>query len=308
MEEKASLVTAIKKKLCSVYEKKYKLLLIIPSMLVILALLLIGIQYASTGDFVQKGISLKGGSTITLAKTLPFSPAELENRLHAAFPNGEVQIRTLSTLGGEETIIIESNAQSKEEVAALLAFLQQESSLSPEDYSVEIVNPALGNSFFRQALWALVAAFLLMGLAVFLYFRVLVPSLAVIIAAFSDIVVTLAIFNLTGQPLSTAGIAAFLMLIGYSVDTDILLSSRVLKRSDGSVMERIYGAIRTGLTMTGTTLAAITIGLFVRNDTVHQIMLIIFIGLFVDMIMTWIQNVGLLRLYVERKERQNRHP
>ena len=303
MEEKSSFFKRTKKTLCRVYENHYKKLMLLPTLLVILALVQIGIQYATTGDFVHKGISLKGGSTITLAQTLPFSPAELENRLHAAFPNGEVQIRTLSTLGGKETIVIESNAQSKDAVAALLAFLQQESGLSPEDYSVEIVNPALGNSFFRQALSALGAAFLLMGIAVLLYFRVLIPSLAVILAAFSDIVVTLAIFNLTGQPLSTAGIAAFLMLIGYSVDTDILLSSRVLKRTDGSVMERIYGAIRTGLTMTGTTLAAVAIGLFVRNDTVHQIMLIIFIGLFVDMIMTWIQNVGLLRLHLERKEK-----
>ena len=69
-----------------------------------------------------------------------------------------------------------------------------------------------------------------MGLVVFIYFRTLVPSLAVILAAFSDIVVTLAIFNLTGEKLSTAGVAAFLMLIGYSVDTDILLNTRVLKK------------------------------------------------------------------------------
>ncbi|MDP3639978.1 MAG: protein translocase subunit SecF [Nanoarchaeota archaeon] len=304
MEEKSSFFKRTKKTLCRVYETHYKKLLLIPLLLIVLAFIQIGVQYATTGDFVHKGISLKGGSTITLAQTLPFSSAELENRLQAAFPNREVQIRTLSTLGGEETLVIESNAQSKDEVAALLAFLQQESGLSADDYSVEIVNPALGNSFFRQALGALGAAFLLMGIAVLLYFRVLIPSLAVILAAFSDIVVTLAIFNLTGQPLSTAGIAAFLMLIGYSVDTDILLSSRVLKRTDGSVMERIYGAIRTGMTMTGTTLAAVAIGLFVRNDTVHQIMLIIFIGLFVDMIMTWIQNVGLLRLYLERKEKR----
>ena len=55
------------------------------------------------------------------------------------------------------------------------------------------------------------------------------PTLAVILAAFSDMVVTLSIFNLTGMQLGKGGIAAFLMLIGYSVDTDILLSTMVLK-------------------------------------------------------------------------------
>ena len=142
-----------------------------------------------------------------------------------------------------------------------------------------------------------------MAIVVILYFRVWVPSLAVILAAFSDITVTLAIFNLTGIKLSTAGIAAFLMLIGYSVDTDVLLTTRLLKRADGSVMDRIYGAIKTGMTMTTTTLVAVLVALFlVQSEVIKQIMIILFIGLLVDMIMTWIQNVGILRLYLEKKQ------
>ena len=143
-----------------------------------------------------------------------------------------------------------------------------------------------------------------MGLVVLLYFRTIIPSLAVILAAFSDIVVTLAIFNLTGIKLSTAGIAAFLMLIGYSVDTDILLSTRLLKRKEGTIMDRVYGAMKTGLTMSTTTLVAIGVALiFVGSEVVKQIMIILFIGLLVDLVMTWIQNVGVLRLYLEKKKK-----
>ena len=40
----------------------------------------------------------------------------------------------------------------------------------------------------------------------------------------------LALIDFLGIEISAAGIAAFLMLIGYSVDTDILLTSRALKR------------------------------------------------------------------------------
>jgi len=144
-----------------------------------------------------------------------------------------------------------------------------------------------------------------MGIVVFIYFRSPAPSLAVILAAASDIVVTLAIFNLTGIKLGTAGIAAFLMLIGYSVDTDILLSTRVLKRKEGSVMDRVYSAMKTGLTMSATTLSAVLIALiFVQSEIVKQIMIILFIGLLVDLVMTWIQNVGILRLYLEKKHRR----
>jgi preprotein translocase subunit SecF len=103
--------------------------------------------------------------------------------------------------------------------------------------------------------------------------------------------------NLLEIKLSTAGIAAFLMLIGYSVDTDILLTIRVLKQKDDlSFDERIYGAIKTGGLMTITALAAVgTVLFFTNSDILFQIMLILFIGLCVDLVNTWIQNVSILR-------------
>jgi len=95
------------------------------------------------------------------------------------------------------------------------------------------------------------------------------------------------------------------MLIGYSVDTDILLSTRVLKRKEGSIMDRVYNAMRTGLTMSATTLSAVLVALiFVQSEIVKQIMIILFIGLLVDLIMTWIQNVGILRIYLEKKRKK----
>ena len=93
------------------------------------------------------------------------------------------------------------------------------------------------------------------------------------------------------------------MLIGYSVDTDILLSTRVLKRKEGTVMDRIYSAMKTGLTMNITTITALIVGLILsESEVISQIMIILLIGLFVDIINTWIQNVGILRMYLEKKK------
>ncbi|MBS3118721.1 hypothetical protein J4417_03500 [Candidatus Woesearchaeota archaeon] len=95
------------------------------------------------------------------------------------------------------------------------------------------------------------------------------------------------------------------MLIGYSIDTDMLLTSRVLKRKEGTEIEKIIGAVKTGLTMTITTITAVIVSLiFIESEIVKQIMLILLIGLFVDMIMTWIQNVGILRLYLEHQRKK----
>src|SRR3989339_765832 len=74
---------------------------------------------------------------------------------------------------------------------------------------------------------------------------------------------TLVVVDLFGIKMLSAGIVAFLMLIGYSVDTDILLTTRLLKRSEGSLNQRIYGAFKTGMTMTLTSLMAVIVALLI---------------------------------------------
>jgi len=147
-----------------------------------------------------------------------------------------------------------------------------------------------------------------MAIVVFLTFRSIVPSLFIILTAASDIVSTLAVVGIIGMKMSTAGIAALLMLIGYSVDTDILLTTKVLKRKaeGGTVFERTVGALRTGLTMTATALVAGCIGMyFTQSETIRDIMFITVIGLCFDLVYTWFQNAGILRWYLERKDGRN---
>jgi len=287
-----------------VYEEKYKQLLIIPFLLLLFAVVQIAYQTSATGDFVNKGVSLKGGSIITIEHSEPASLQELEQLLQQKFPAEEVSVRTLGAAGRVSGLVIESAIQDESVIKELIRSIKQNVPLPEDSYTVEVVDPSLGVSFFKQTVSALIVSFILMGLVVFFYFRTPIVSLIVILAAFSDIIVTLAIFNLTGIKLSSAGVAAFLMLIGYSVDTDILLSTRMLKRQNESMMERIYGAIKTGSTMTITTLAAVFVAMvFIQNDVIKQIMIILFIGLLVDPIMTYIQNAGMLRMYLERKQK-----
>jgi len=109
--------------------------------------------------------------------------------------------------------------------------------------------------------------------------------------------------NVLGINLSLPTFAALLMLIGYSVDTDLLLTSRVLKSgSELPIPERIKGAVKTGLTMTGTTSVALAV-LMISNlsPVLSEIASVLLIGLLLDTINTWIQNVAIIRRYAEKK-------
>jgi len=283
------------------YDKNYKKLLLIPFLMLVFAIGQIILQTAVTGDFINKGVSLKGGLTVSIDRVA--SIAELRNYLRDQFPEADISVRELSSAGSQIGITIEA---ADVEADALIEAVQNKlGKLEKDEYSIEVMGSGLGASFFKETFRAVIIAFVFMGIVVFLYFRTPTPSLAVILAAFSDIVVTLAIVNIIGMKISTAGIAAFLMLIGYSVDTDILLSTRVLKRKTGTILDGILSAMKTGLTMTTTTLIAILVALiFAQSLILKQIMVILLIGLLVDLPNTWIQNAGILRWYLERKKKE----
>jgi preprotein translocase subunit SecF len=285
-----------------VYEKQYKKLLLIPILLLILAFVQIGYQVTTTGDFLNRGISLKGGLTISIPTE--GSVEDIESYMQDRYPENQVSGRQISAAGRQIGVIIEIDlpVEDEEEINSLLDDLSELTGTDKADINAEGIGSALSDRFFSAMVRAILLAFVLMGIIVFLYFRTLIPSLAVILAAFSNMVITLAIANMLDIKLGTAGIAAFLMMIGYSVDTDILLSIKVLKNKAGTIIERVYGALSTGLTMNFTTLSAVSVALIVsESEVITQIMTILFIGLWVDMINTWIQNVGILRMYLERK-------
>ncbi len=289
----------------TIYVEKYKLLILIPILLLVLALMQLGYQYSTTGSFVKKGVSISGGVTITIIDNKDHDIDVLHQQLQQEHPSKDISIKKISDRGESVGLLIEANLFSKEDIEAFVTSLQTQLEQSRDTFNIEVTGPSLGESFFRSLLRGLLIAFICMSIVVFFYFRSFVPSIAVITAAASDMIITLAVINLLGMKLSTAGIVAFLFLIGYSVDTDILLTIRVLKHKEGTYMDRIFSSIKTGMTMTLTSLSATLIVLFFStSEVISQIMLILLIGLAADIINTWIQNVGILRLYLEHKEKK----
>ncbi len=143
-----------------------------------------------------------------------------------------------------------------------------------------------------------------MTLIVFLAFRSIIPSIAVIQAAFFDILIALGILSLLGFELNLAGVAALLMLIGYSIDTDIMLTSKILRQANKPFNQRVNEAFITGITMTGTTLAAMTaifiMTLYIQMDTITQIASVILVGLVADIPTTWFTNLAILKWYSDK--------
>jgi len=291
------------KKFEKFHDKYYKLLLVIPAVFLLFSLGYVGFFYSQNHDIMYKDISLTGGTTITLYGK--FSQQEIVNSLSEKLE--DLNTKEISDLltGEQKAIIIETKSSGDYTKEVLENYLGYP--LTEEIGSFEFTGSTLSENFYKQLLLALVFAFILMALVIFIIFRTFIPSMAVIFSAFADILMTLGVVDILGMKISSAGIVAFLMLIGYSVDTDILLTRRILKVKEGELNQKIFGAFKTGVTMTLTSLLAVLVALFIVKSfsaILAQIFTILIIGLSFDLLNTWVTNVSILKWYVKKKNVQ----
>ena len=291
------------------YNKHYKILLVLTILVFVLSIGYIGYFYTQHNDFINKDISLTGGTEITVFLDKPINTADLNSFLSKKVDSFSVTSISDFTTGKQKAVIIDVPSQT-ENSTALQSYLETffGYKLTEQNSSIETTGSSLSQSFYTQLQIALIVAFILMTIVVFVIFRTPVPSAAVVLSAFGDIIMTLAVIDFIGIKVSSAGITALLMLIGYSVDTDILLTTRLLK-SQKSHNEQIASAFKTGITMTLTAIAAITVALLITqsfSEVLKQIFTVLLIGLIFDIFNTWVTNVLILKWYLEIKDKRSK--
>ncbi len=306
--------------------KNYKYLFLVPAVMLVFALF--GVQH------ITLGVDLKGGYGITIYKPMDihFLKKTLENDLEG------LDVREINTEQGKGVIIeftdFKDTAKAKElylsgnieaaknilskytEVTddfnstlyrareVLKNALLEKLGVVNEKVIIKEVGPSLGSSFLLHSINVIAIALVLMSIIVFLSFRNLIPSIAIIQAAVFDVVFALGMMGYLGIPLSLPTVAALLMLIGYSVDTDILLTTRMLKRT-GHYQEKIIGAFKTGIYLTICALVSAIVMYVVAGavgiEVLGMIGSVLTFGLFADIISTWFTNAGMLVWYMRRR-------
>ena len=262
-----------------------------PLIILLLCCALLLSNVLATGLPVRPGIDFAGGTAVTLFT----SDQEDQIRSHfASYPLLSVEE------GINEGWYVKFGPMSDEEFRQFTAYLNE----WYPDSKVDQIGETFGRTLQQQVVYALIFSFAGMSIVIFFAFRTLVPVAAVVLSAFADIAMTATVMHLVGIPLSLGTSAALLMLIGYSVDSDILLTNRILKRK-GNLEEKFGGAFHTGFVMTTTTMAAVAamwlVSLFGQIEIINHISAVLLIGLFVDLFNTWLTNAGLLKWYAEKR-------
>ncbi len=272
--------------------RKYsnKQLITLPLTLLLVSILIIGSWYAVTGSPVNPGIEFTGGTEITIISDGGVDP------IYSTFNWPIDSIRPIASQNNAYIVTFQASEIEPDQLELI------STNAGFDVLAVQSTSPSFGAESQKLALFGLAIAFSGMAIVVFFLFRKIIPSIAVVLSATGDILIPLAIMNVIGIQLSLGTVAALLMLVGYSVDSDILLTNHILKRK-GNLYEATYNAMRTGLTMTFTSLSAITVmtiaSFLFGVDLLTSIGIVLIFGLIVDLLNTYLLNFSLLRWYVE---------
>ncbi|RLE48233.1 MAG: hypothetical protein DRJ31_07635 [Candidatus Methanomethylicota archaeon] len=273
---------------------KIKKLLPMPIILLLFSLFILLNNYRNEGEFIIKDIDLKGGTLITIETSAPLELDEIERILSKKF--GSVIVSGLKSLTGYgATIQVGSEVKAKDVIQEL-----EKMGIEIKGYSVETVGPALGEAFWDQIVKVLIGGFVFMGIMVFLIYRSTVPSFAIVLTSIANIITTIALANFVGLKISFPGFAALLMVLSYTVDTNIVLTTKCLRGGKKNFEKTYKAAVSTAFKIIIAVVAAMSIMLIIPTSRVIvDIAAILIIGLLNDLVYTWILNASILEIYIE---------
>lgn len=238
---------------------------------------------------LKYSIDFTGGTLVQLQFPEPIDTQALRQALlrMPGLESSEVQ-----RFGDPSDVVIRAQVppgQEEDFGDRIEAHLQQSPEIEGHRFSVvrtEAVGPKIGEELKRDALLAILYALGFILVYVAIRFDVKF-GVAAIIATIHDIILSIGIFSLTDKEISLAVVAAFLTIVGYSLNDTIVVFDRIredLKSMRRETYEHIVNAAvnqtlsRTVLTG-GMTLVVLLFLFFMGGETIHDFAFALIIGI-----------------------------
>lgn len=265
----------------------------------------IAYNFYRTGSAVPLSLEFSGGSFIRIQNIRQTEMNEIKTAFESEFDtpaeihgteNG-VEIETKADLLG-----LQENKSAEEIIETILSDIGINREV---EIDIETMGSIISLLYKKQARNAAIAALIAMAVILFIslrHFTAIGGILSVIGLDFLGILGGMALLDI---PLSLASMAGILLIFGYAVNTNILLSTNILRRKGGTSRERAAKAMNTGIKMSSTSaIAMIALNLITTSPELNQISAILVIGILVDMANTWLMNSGILLRYETRRKKK----
>ena len=250
--------------------------------------ILIGLGSVALSGGLKYGIDFAGGTLIQLQFKTPPDIEVIRDGLKT-ISLGE---STIQEFGSKRDILIRIQ-RSEEKLEAVGSKVRNSlgGKFNKEDITierVEMVGPKVGRDLREKALLSILYA--IIGIVIYISWRFeLQYAVAAIIALVHDVLVTLGAFSILDKEFTLVIIAAFLAIIGYSLNDTIVVFDRIRenlrRRGKNTLVQTINASINQTLSRTlltsGTTLMVVVALFFFGGEIIHDFSFALLVGILV---------------------------
>ena len=250
--------------------------------------ILIGLGSVALSGGLKYGIDFAGGTLIQLQFKTPPDIEVIRDGLKT-ISLGE---STIQEFGSKRDILIRIQ-RSEEKLEAVGSKVRNSlgGKFNKEDITierVEMVGPKVGRDLREKALLSILYA--IIGIVIYISWRFeLQYAVAAIIALVHDVLVTLGAFSILDKEFTLVIIAAFLAIIGYSLNDTIVVFDRIRenlrRRGKNTLVQSVNASINQTLSRTlltsGTTLMVVVALFFFGGEIIHDFSFALLVGILV---------------------------
>ena len=264
------------------------------------ALILAGIFSLIINNGPKLSIDFKGGTLIAVHYTKPININDLRSQLKNVNINGQsfdFSTSEIKHFGDNRNISVRIANLENEPEKFSQNFIDILKNIYPDalpedkdDFilSIDKVSPKVGSELSGKAMMAIIYAITL--ILIYISFRFeFTYAIGAIAAIAHDVIITLGVFSILGYEISLSIIAAFLTIVGYSLNDTIVIFDRIrenmkaLKREpvvsivNKSINESLSRTVVTSLT----TLFVVLTLYFFGGEVIHYFSFALIIGVLV---------------------------
>ncbi len=250
--------------------------------------ILIGIVSLVAKGGPNYGIDFVGGTLVQVKFVENTDAAKIKDSL-ASMDLGTVVVQRFGDDTNEFLIRVQETGKGKQLSGMISGSLNMVYGEGMVDIRrVEMVGPQVGKDLRQKGILSLVYA--MIGILVYISWRFeLRFAIGAIIALMHDVLITLGAFSLTGREIDLPIIAAFLAIIGYSLNDTIIVYDRIRenygkhkKKGFSEVVNRSINETLSRTILTSGTTLMVVLALFIfGGGVIHNFAFALLIGILV---------------------------